>query len=109
MISEEEAMAIWAILAAIYHLGFAGAVRGINPSTRSFLPLILFVAGAGLHDRGRFSNPVAAQRAASLLGCSQDELQHAVFSLPTGMRRNFSGLTHMSNSAAGDSPSPPGE
>ena len=72
-------------------------------------PVDTFVAGAGLHDRGRFSNPVAAQRAASLLGCSQDELQHAVFSLPTGMRRNFSGLTHMSNSAAGDSPSPPGE
>jgi myosin-18 len=83
-VSVEEARALWSLLAAIYHLGFAGAVKG-----------------AGAQDRGRFLDLSAAQRAASLLGVTQEELKHAIFSLPSGIRRTiYQGKT--------DSPSPPG-
>ena len=62
----------------------------------------LYLLGPGAQDRGRFIDPTAAQRAASLLGVTQDELKHAMFALPGGIRRAafFHGTT--------ESPSPPG-
>ena len=63
---------------------------------------VLCVEGPGAQDRGRFVDIAAAQRAASLLGVTQDELKHAVFSLPSGIRRTI--LLH----GKAESPSPPG-
>ncbi|XP_046385320.1 unconventional myosin-XVIIIa isoform X4 [Ischnura elegans] len=56
--TESEAKVIWSVLAAIYHLGTAGAAK----------------AGNGASGRWQFANPQAAQRAARLLGTSVEEL-----------------------------------
>ncbi|KAK2710417.1 hypothetical protein QYM36_011814, partial [Artemia franciscana] len=55
-----EVKAIWSVLAAIYHIGVAGAIKG------SF-------------GKGIFVKPQAAQRAATLLGISIDDLTNATF------------------------------
>ena len=60
-IAESESRCIWSILAAIYHLGVAGAMRG--PTNKVV-----------------FARPAAAQRAAALLGCgSLEELAQLAF------------------------------
>lgn len=63
-IASEEALGLWSLLAAIYHLGSAG----VSHST-----------GRGSE---RFSNPAAAQRAATLLGIGQEELAKDIFNPP---------------------------
>ncbi|XP_050714034.1 unconventional myosin-XVIIIa-like isoform X11 [Eriocheir sinensis] len=65
-VSPEEQSAIWSVLAAIYHLGTAGATR----------------AAAG--NKFQFSKPGSAQRAANLLGTSVEEMARSIFySTPT--------------------------
>ncbi|XP_045840485.1 unconventional myosin-XVIIIa isoform X14 [Meles meles] len=61
-ISPEEQKACWLILAAIYHLGAAGATKE--------------AAEAG---RRQFARHEWAQKAAYLLGCSLEELSSAIF------------------------------
>ncbi|XP_064460509.1 unconventional myosin-XVIIIa-like isoform X2 [Ornithodoros turicata] len=60
-VKEQESKSIWAILAAIYHLGTASASRGPN-------------------GRLTFARPQSAQKAAVLLGTSVEDLAKAVFS-----------------------------
>ncbi|XP_069135915.1 unconventional myosin-XVIIIa-like isoform X4 [Argopecten irradians] len=59
-ISDEERKALCFVLAAIYHLGVAGAVRGQN-------------------NKPQFARPAAAQKAASLLGLPVEELSRQIF------------------------------
>ncbi|XP_066966279.1 unconventional myosin-XVIIIa-like isoform X3 [Macrobrachium rosenbergii] len=59
-VSPDEQHAIWSVLAAIYHLGTAGAVKA---STNKF----------------QFNKPGSAQRAATLLGTSVEELARSIF------------------------------
>ncbi|XP_074244548.1 unconventional myosin-XVIIIa isoform X12 [Saimiri boliviensis] len=61
-ISPDEQKACWLILAAIYHLGAAGATKGN------------LTAG-----RKQFARHEWAQKAAYLLGCSLEELSSAIF------------------------------
>jgi myosin XVIII len=58
---EKEAIAVWNILAAIYHLGIAGA--SVN------------------NERVQFSNSSAATKAASCLGVSIENLSSAAFDI----------------------------
>ncbi|EFB26114.1 hypothetical protein PANDA_000094, partial [Ailuropoda melanoleuca] len=67
-ISPDEQKACWLILAAIYHLGAAGATK----DARSFF----FYPIAG---RKQFARHEWAQKAAYLLGCSLEELSSAIF------------------------------
>ena len=60
-ISNDEIRAICHVLAAIFHLGVAGAITGAN-------------------QKAQFGNPAAGQRAATVLGMTQEELQRAIFS-----------------------------
>ncbi|XP_014681276.1 PREDICTED: unconventional myosin-XVIIIa-like [Priapulus caudatus] len=60
-IQENEAKAMWCVIAAIYHLGVAGAVTGMGST------------------KAQFGNPAAAQRAALLLGTSVEALSRAIF------------------------------
>ncbi|XP_070572199.1 unconventional myosin-XVIIIa-like isoform X2 [Ptychodera flava] len=60
-IRDEECRALWAVLAAIIHLGAAGATKG------------------GGSAKAQFGNPSEAQKAATLLGTSQEELARAIF------------------------------
>ncbi|XP_067015742.2 unconventional myosin-XVIIIa isoform X2 [Anabrus simplex] len=62
-ISDSEAKVLWTVLAAIYHLGIAGAVK----------------AGNGSSSRWQFANPRAAQHAAHLLGTTVEELARLLF------------------------------
>uniref|UniRef100_A0A8C6RQE4 Unconventional myosin-XVIIIa n=1 Tax=Nannospalax galili TaxID=1026970 RepID=A0A8C6RQE4_NANGA len=62
-ISPDEQKACWLILAAIYHLGAAGATKELT-------------AAAG---RKQFARHEWAQKAAYLLGCSLEELSSAIF------------------------------
>ncbi|XP_052800261.1 unconventional myosin-XVIIIa-like isoform X4 [Mya arenaria] len=59
--TEEEIRSICSVLAAIYHLGVAGASKGNN-------------------NKGQFARPAGAQKAASLLGISPEELARNIFS-----------------------------
>lgn len=60
-VPETESRCVWSVLAAIFHLGVAGAVRGPN-------------------NKPVFVRPAAAQRAATLLGRSSlEELAQFVF------------------------------
>nr|XP_023420814.1 unconventional myosin-XVIIIa isoform X11 [Cavia porcellus] len=68
-ISSDEQKACWLILAAIYHLGAAGA-------TREALEEQAEAAEAG---RKQFARHEWAQKAAYLLGCSLEELSSAIF------------------------------
>ncbi|XP_023703143.1 unconventional myosin-XVIIIa isoform X2 [Cryptotermes secundus] len=65
--SEAESKVIWSVLAAIYHLGIAGAVKGGSNSSR-----------------WHFSNPQAAQQAARLLGTTVEELARVLFGHSSG-------------------------
>ena len=56
-----ELRAIVHVLAAIYHLGVAGAETGAT-------------------SKAQFSRPAAAQRASTLLGMTQEELTRVIFS-----------------------------
>uniref|UniRef100_A0A667HTP9 Myosin XVIIIA n=1 Tax=Lynx canadensis TaxID=61383 RepID=A0A667HTP9_LYNCA len=64
-ISPDEQKACWLILAAIYHLGAAGATKD---------PFFYPIAG-----RKQFARHEWAQKAAYLLGCSLEELSSAIF------------------------------
>ncbi|XP_013358884.1 PREDICTED: unconventional myosin-XVIIIa isoform X3 [Chinchilla lanigera] len=68
-ISSDEQKACWLILAAIYHLGAAGA-------TKEALEEEAEAAEAG---RKQFARHEWAQKAAYLLGCSLEELSSAIF------------------------------
>uniref|UniRef100_T1J6E8 Myosin motor domain-containing protein n=1 Tax=Strigamia maritima TaxID=126957 RepID=T1J6E8_STRMM len=61
-IEAEESKVIWCVLAAIYHLGAAGASKGNSSS------------------KAQFNNPQSAQRAANLLGISEEQLSRSIFS-----------------------------
>lgn len=65
-VNESEQKVVFTVLAAIYHLGSAGAVK--TPS------------GA----RYQFANPQAAQRACTLLGTSIEELSRTIFGTSSG-------------------------
>ncbi|XP_069699013.1 unconventional myosin-XVIIIa isoform X2 [Periplaneta americana] len=65
--SAAEIKVIWSVLAAIYHLGIAGAVKGNSSSSR-----------------WQFSNPQAAQQAAHLLGTTVEELARVLFGQSSG-------------------------
>ncbi|XP_066148731.1 unconventional myosin-XVIIIa isoform X2 [Euwallacea fornicatus] len=65
-VTEGEQKVIFSVLAAIFHLGCAGAVK------------------AGNNNRYQFSNPQSAQRAANLLGTSVEELSRVIFGLTSG-------------------------
>ncbi|KAG1673504.1 Unconventional myosin-XVIIIa [Nymphon striatum] len=71
-ISNEEVKALTSVLAAIYHLGSAGAVTGSGSS------------GA------QFSKPQNAQKAATLLGTTVEELSRNVFQSGSSSIRNQS-------------------
>ncbi|KAE8743557.1 hypothetical protein FOCC_FOCC010804, partial [Frankliniella occidentalis] len=60
-VSDAEQRVVWSVLAAIYHLGFAGAVK------------------ADKSQRWQFASPQAAARAALLLGVPVEELARALF------------------------------
>ncbi|CAG5131741.1 unnamed protein product, partial [Candidula unifasciata] len=60
-VTEAEVKSIMAVLAAIYHLGTAGAIRGGS-------------------NKAQFAKPSAAQRAAAILGTSVEELSRSIFS-----------------------------
>ncbi|XP_069699015.1 unconventional myosin-XVIIIa isoform X4 [Periplaneta americana] len=66
--SAAEIKVIWSVLAAIYHLGIAGAVKAGNSSS----------------SRWQFSNPQAAQQAAHLLGTTVEELARVLFGQSSG-------------------------
>ncbi|XP_044763545.1 unconventional myosin-XVIIIa isoform X1 [Coccinella septempunctata] len=65
-ITETEQKAIFMVLAAIYHLGCAGAVKA--PS----------------NNRYQFANPQAAHRACTLLGTNVEDLSRLLFSTTSG-------------------------
>uniref|UniRef100_A0A8C5H6E4 Unconventional myosin-XVIIIa-like n=1 Tax=Gouania willdenowi TaxID=441366 RepID=A0A8C5H6E4_GOUWI len=69
-ISGDEQKAFWLVLAAIYHLGAAGATKG--------------EANGGFHahvsaGRKQFARHEWAQKAAYLLGCTLEELSSSIF------------------------------
>ncbi|XP_063927434.1 unconventional myosin-XVIIIa isoform X2 [Zophobas morio] len=66
-VGENEQKLIFGVLAAIYHLGSAGAVKA-GPS----------------NNRYQFANPQSAQRAAALLGTTVEELSRVIFGLSSG-------------------------
>ncbi|XP_067682622.1 unconventional myosin-XVIIIa-like isoform X2 [Haliotis asinina] len=61
-VTDEESKAIFSVLAAIFHLGVAGATKGSN-------------------NKSQFSKPAAAQKAASLLGTTVEELARSIFTM----------------------------
>ncbi|KAF5307416.1 hypothetical protein FQR65_LT06930 [Abscondita terminalis] len=65
-ITDQEQKAIWSVLAAIFHLGCAGATK------------------ANANSRYQFVNPQSAQRAAHLLGTTVEELSRMIFGLSSG-------------------------
>ncbi|KAL3858074.1 hypothetical protein ACJMK2_012688 [Sinanodonta woodiana] len=62
--TEDEIKAICSVLAAIYHLGVAGAAKGNN-------------------NKGQFARPAAAHKVATLLGITVEELARTIFSAST--------------------------
>ncbi|XP_061197943.1 unconventional myosin-XVIIIa-like isoform X2 [Saccostrea echinata] len=77
--SEEEKRAICYILAAIYHLGVAGAVKGQN-------------------NKPQFARPAAALKASQLMGITQEELARQIFA--SGGSSTLSRSTSMRGSPA---------
>ncbi|XP_074045203.1 unconventional myosin-XVIIIa isoform X7 [Macrotis lagotis] len=88
-ISPDEQKACWFILAAIYHLGAAGATKE--------------AAEAG---RKQFARHEWAQKAAYLLGCSLEELSSAIFKhQPKGsLQRSTSFRQGPEENSSGDTP-----
>ncbi|XP_050299699.1 unconventional myosin-XVIIIa isoform X2 [Anthonomus grandis grandis] len=66
-VTDTEQKVIFSVLAAIFHLGCAGAVKAGNNN-----------------NRYQFSNPQSAQRAAILLGTTVEELSRVIFGLSSG-------------------------
>ncbi|XP_026727351.1 unconventional myosin-XVIIIa isoform X2 [Trichoplusia ni] len=72
-VTEQEQMAMWKIMAAICHLGWAGAVK----------------ANTGSGIKYQFASTGCGQRASRLLGVGSDELARAVFlTVPTSPQPN---------------------
>jgi myosin-18 len=93
-ITADEEKALWSLLAAIYHLGFAGVKKAEKTLTR-----------AG----NRFMSPAASQRAAAVLGISHEDLAHYIFSPPRGASMRISGIFGPGSPGGSDgtpSPSP---
>lgn len=67
-VTESEEKAIWIVLAGIYHLSCAGAVK----------------AGTSSQSRWQFARVECAEKAATLLGTSVEELSRLVFSMNGG-------------------------
>lgn len=67
-VTEVEEKAIWVVLAGIYHLSCAGAVK----------------AGTSSQSRWQFARVECAEKAASLLGTNVEELSRLVFSMNGG-------------------------
>ncbi|XP_048747756.2 unconventional myosin-XVIIIa-like isoform X4 [Ostrea edulis] len=87
--SEEEKRSICYILAAIYHLGVAGAVKGQN-------------------NKPQFARPAAAMKASQLIGITQEELARQIFS--SGGSSTLSRSTSMRiNRPIGGSPADKGQ
>ena len=81
--SQEEVKAIFYVLAAIYHLGAAGATKGNN-------------------NKSQFAKPAAAQKAASLLGIKVEELSRMIFYPSTGSGGTLTRSASMRISNAAD-------
>ena len=75
-VKKDEARAIWSILATIYHLGCAGAMKGGSGGGGGG-------SAPGTANRPQFAKPVPAQKAAALLGTSIEELSRAIFAPQT--------------------------
>ncbi|XP_037872531.1 unconventional myosin-XVIIIa isoform X1 [Bombyx mori] len=72
-VTESEQMAIWKIMAAICHLGWAGAVKANSGSAVKF----------------QFASTGCGQRAAKMLGVTPEELMRSVFAtVPTSPQSN---------------------
>ena len=80
-ISEEEARGIWSLLAAVYHLGHAGA-------------------SATPKSTGKFNDPVAAHNAATTLGTNVDTLQQELFYHMNSSRTTYTGSTGLNSPSA---------
>ncbi|KAJ8980816.1 hypothetical protein NQ317_000548 [Molorchus minor] len=87
--ADTEQRLIFSVLAAIFHLGCAGAVKGkcrlydaeyAAPKES----LTVFSIAAGSSNRYQFANPQSAQKAASLLGTTAEELSRVMFGLASG-------------------------
>ncbi|XP_060534263.1 unconventional myosin-XVIIIa isoform X1 [Cylas formicarius] len=65
-VTDAEQKVLFSVLAAIFHLGCAGAVK------------------VGSNTRYQFAHPQCAQRAANLLGTTVEELSRVVFGLASG-------------------------
>lgn len=84
-VTETEQKVLWSVLAAIYHLGCAGAAKGnYNPQQTSYSSNFSFISAGNLNSRYQFANPQFAQRAAHLLGTTVEELSRVIFGLPSG-------------------------
>ena len=109
-------MGLWSILAAIYHLGYAGVKQGhhlfliyssiylfihlfIHPSIHLSIHLSIYpsiypfipTSGSGRVTE-RFINPAAAIRAANVLGIQHEELAKDIFNPPRSTTRMSSFL-----------------
>ena len=76
-VKKDEARGIWGVLAAIYHLGCAGAVKGSSAAAAGNNAATIAA------NRPQFAKPVPAQKAATLLGTSIEELSRAIFAPQT--------------------------
>ncbi|GAB6030070.1 Myosin XVIIIA, variant 2 [Chamberlinius hualienensis] len=71
-VKDEDSKAIWSVLAAIHHLGAAGVENGPN-------------------GKGQFKNPQSAQKAASLLGTTIEQLARTIFQSGSGLNGGVNG------------------
>lgn len=86
-ITDAEQRVIWSVLAAIYHLGFAGAVKGASRFNVMFCIVVLILPDSldsllfavDKSQRWQFASPQAASRAAFLLGVPVEELARVLF------------------------------
>lgn len=99
-ITDEEAYGVWSILAAIYHLGYAGVKQGWYYIIH-YTVYCIFTEGTGRATE-RFINPSAAARAAALLGLSHEDLAKDIFNPPRG---TSSRISTMLTSSLSTSPS----
>ncbi|XP_055861175.1 unconventional myosin-XVIIIa-like isoform X2 [Biomphalaria glabrata] len=76
--TSDEVKAILLVLAAIYHLGNAGATKGLN-------------------NKPQFAKPAASQKAASLLGTTVEELSKSIFTTGGSSTLNRSASLRVSN------------
>ncbi|CAI9741202.1 unconventional myosin-XVIIIa-like isoform X3 [Octopus vulgaris] len=81
--SPDEMKAVFYVLAAIYHLETAGAVKGTN-------------------NKAQFAKPAAAQKAANLLGIKVEELARTIFSPSAGSSGTLTRSASMRISNAAD-------